>query len=168
MLIKNKGMNLSMSNILLTRVDNRLIHGQIAVGWTNYVGANLIIVANDEVAEDTIQQNLMDLAVPSGVQTRYFTIKETIEKVPLAAEHQKMFIIVRDLPDVLALVEGDIGIDNINLGNLHYEKGKRQITNSIAISDSDEKNLNYLREKDIALIVRRVPEERGESIFSYL
>ena len=51
-----------MPDILLARVDNRLIHGQVGMTWANHLGANLIIVANDEVAEDEVQQNLMDMA----------------------------------------------------------------------------------------------------------
>ena len=66
-----------MPNILLTRIDNRLIHGQVGMTWTNSIGANLVLVANDQVAEDTVQQNLMDMAVPPTVDTRYFTLQKT-------------------------------------------------------------------------------------------
>ena len=59
-----------MPDILLTRVDNRLIHGQVGMTWATHLGANLIIVANDEVANDEVQQNLMDMAVASAAETR--------------------------------------------------------------------------------------------------
>ena len=57
-------------NILLTRIDNRLIHGQVATQWTSTIGANLILVANDEVAGNKMRQNLMNMAAPQGVATR--------------------------------------------------------------------------------------------------
>ena len=50
-----------MPNILMTRIDNRLVHGQVGVTWTNTLGANLVVVANDEAAADPVQQNLMDM-----------------------------------------------------------------------------------------------------------
>ena len=53
-----------MPNILLTRIDNRLIHGQVATQWSKIVGANLLLVANDEVAHDEFRQSLMDMAAP--------------------------------------------------------------------------------------------------------
>ena len=59
-----------MPNIVLTRIDERLIHGQVATQWSGVVGANLLLVANDKVATDTFRQGLMDMAAPSYAQTR--------------------------------------------------------------------------------------------------
>lgn len=63
-------------NILMTRIDNRLIHGQVGVTWTSALGANLILVANDNAANDKTQQSLMDMVVADGVQTRYFSLQK--------------------------------------------------------------------------------------------
>ena len=51
-----------MPNILLTRIDNRLIHGQVATQWNGSLGANLILVANDAISEDTLRQQLLNMA----------------------------------------------------------------------------------------------------------
>ncbi len=80
-----------MPNILMTRIDNRLVHGQVGVTWTNTLGANLVVVANDEAAADPVQQNLMDMVVAEGVQTRYFTLQKTIDVIHKAADRQKIF-----------------------------------------------------------------------------
>lgn len=64
-----------MANIKLTRIDNRLLHGQVAVTWSHYVNANLIVVVNDQVSKDEIQQNLMDMAAPKTMGTRYFSVQ---------------------------------------------------------------------------------------------
>ena len=68
-------------NIVLARIDNRLIHGQVATQWNSYVGGNLILVANDEVASNKMRQNLMDMAAPAGVATRYFPLQKTIDVI---------------------------------------------------------------------------------------
>ena len=75
-------------NILLTRIDNRLIHGQVATQWNSSVGANLILVANDDVATNKMRQSLMDMAAPSGVATRYFSIQKTIDVIHKASPRQ--------------------------------------------------------------------------------
>ena len=62
-----------MPDIRLTRIDNRLIHGQVATQWCGVVGANLLLVANDAVAKDEFRQGLMNMAAPSYAQTRFFT-----------------------------------------------------------------------------------------------
>lgn len=97
-------------NILLTRIDNRLIHGQVATQWSGTLGANLILVANDKVAKDKMRQGLMDMAAPAGAQTRYFTIQKTIDVIHKAAPRQKIFIIVETPEDALKLVEGGVPI----------------------------------------------------------
>lgn len=84
-----------MANIILTRIDNRLIHGQVATQWTSSIGANLILVANDEVADDKLRQRLMDMAAPQSATTRYFTIQKTIDIIHKASEKQKYLLFVK-------------------------------------------------------------------------
>ncbi len=121
---------MSPPNILMTRIDNRLIHGQVGITWTNSLGANLVIVANDEAANDPIQQSLMDMVVSDGVQTRYFTLQKTIDIIHKAAERQKIFIVCKTpqdvlTQDVLTLVKGGVPIDFVNIGNMHFCEGEK-------------------------------------------
>ena len=82
-----------MPNILLTRIDNRLIHGQVATQWTGAIDANLLLVANDNVAGDKMRQGLMNMAAPSYAQTRFFTVQKTIDIIGKASPAQRIFII---------------------------------------------------------------------------
>lgn len=153
-----------MPNILLTRIDNRLIHGQVATMWTSFVGANLILVANDKVAGDELRQGLMDMAAPSGVQTRYFTLQKTIDVIHKAADRQKIFIICETPQDVLALVEGGVPIKEVNIGNMHMAEGKRQAVGSVAVDDDDIAAFKKLQQKGVKLEIRRVPSEGVENL----
>lgn len=108
-----------MPNIILARIDNRLLHGQVATQWTKAIGANLILVANDEVAGNKMRQGLMDMAAPNGVDTRYWTIQKTIDTIHKAADRQKIFIIIESPEDALRLVEGGVPIKKVNVGNMH-------------------------------------------------
>lgn len=91
-----------MPNILLTRIDNRLIHGQVATQWSGVLGANLLLVANDAVAKDEFRQGLMNMAAPAYAQTRYFSIQKTIDIIEKQAllkrsssfvKHLKMYYV---------------------------------------------------------------------------
>ena len=119
-------------NIVLARIDNRLIHGQVATQWTGSVGANLILVANDEVASNTMRQHLMDMAAPQGVAT------ETPE-------------------DALKLVEGGVPIKVLNIGNMHMSEGKRQVATSVAVDDADVAAFKKLVDLGVELSIQRVP-----------
>ncbi len=153
-----------MPNIMLTRIDNRLIHGQVATQWTGVIGANLLLVANDDVANNKMRQGLMDMAAPGFAQTRYFTIDRTIEIIGKAADRQKIFIIVESPQDVLRLVEGGVPIKKVNIGNMHMAEGKRQVATTVAVDDSDVEAFRKLQELGVELEIRRVPAEGAEDL----
>lgn len=146
-----------MANILLTRIDNRLIHGQVATQWCGSIGANLILVANDKVSTDKVRQGLMDMAAPTGVATRYFSIEKTIEIIHKAADRQKIFIVVESPVDVLKLVEGGVAINKVNIGNMHMSEGKRQVATTVAVDDADIAAFKQLEERGVKLEIQRVP-----------
>ncbi|MGL5614712.1 MAG: PTS N-acetylgalactosamine transporter subunit IIB [Sarcina sp.] len=151
-----------MPNILLTRVDNRLIHGQVGVTWVNHLGANLILVANDKVANDPVQQSLMEMVLPDAIQTRFFTLDKTIKVIHKAAPRQKIFLVCKTPQDVLTLVEGGVPITEVNIGNMHFAEGKTQIASTVSVDDSDKKAIRALIDKGIKVEVRRVPDESVE------
>ncbi|MEG2874008.1 PTS galactosamine transporter subunit IIB, partial [Carnobacterium sp.] len=124
-------------NILLTRIDNRLVHGQVGMTWTNTLGANLVVVANDEVAKDSVQQNLMDMVLPETVQIRFFTLEKTIRIISKAAPHQKILLVVKTPEDALTLVEGGVPIEFLNIGNLHFSEGKQQLSSTVSVDKND-------------------------------
>ncbi|MBS2905274.1 PTS sugar transporter subunit IIB, partial [Klebsiella pneumoniae] len=91
-----------------TRIDNRLVHGQVGVTWVNHLGANLIVVANDEVSKDSVQQNLMEMVIPDAIGIRFFSIQKTIDVIHKASPRQKIFLVVRNPQDALRLAEGNV------------------------------------------------------------
>lgn len=153
-----------MPNIVLTRIDNRLIHGQVATMWSSSVGANLLLVANDEVSKNEFRQGLMDMAAPSFAQTRYFSIEKTINIINRASESQHIAIICETPQDVLKLVEGGVPIKKVNIGNMHMAQGKRQVSKAVCVDDNDVDAFKKLKALGVELEIRRVPSESSESI----
>ena len=144
-------------NILLTRIDNRLVHGQVATQWNSTLGSNLILVANDDVASITMRQKLMKLAAPAVVTTRYFSLQKTIYVIGKASPRQKIFIVAETPEDVLTLVKGGVPIKKVNIGNMHMSEGKRQVATSVAVNDEDVAAFKELQELGVELEIRRVP-----------
>ncbi len=159
-----KGWGIKMPNILLTRIDNRLIHGQVATQWCSSIDANLILVANDDVAGNTFRQGLMDMAAPGYAQTRYWTVQKTIDTIHKASDAQKIFIVCETPTDVLKLVEGGVPIKKVNIGNMHMADGKRQVATSVAVDDADVAAFKKLQELGVELEIRKVPQEGIEEI----
>ncbi len=151
-------------NIVFTRIDNRLIHGQVATQWNGTVGANLILVANDEVSTNKMRQGLMDMAAPTGVATRYFSIEKTIDVIHKAAPRQHIFIVVETPQDALALVKGGVPIKKLNIGNMHMSDGKRQVATSVAVNDDDVAAFRELQELGVELSIQRTPSTPEEDV----
>lgn len=157
-----------MPNILAARIDNRLVHGQVGMTWVNSIGANLILVANDKAANDPVQQSLMDMVVPEGVQTRYFTIEKTAAVIHKASDRQKILLVCKTPQDVLALTEKGLKLDEWIVGNMHFAEGKKQISKTVSVDEDDIKTLKKLHELGVKLTIKGIPSDSGEDIMKLL
>jgi len=153
------------ANILLTRIDNRLIHGQVGVTWTTALGANLLVVVDDLVANDPIQQQLMSVtAKSSGAATRFFTVEKMINVISKAADRQKIFIICRTPETVRKLVDGGVPIKELNVGNMHFSTGKEQISTKVFVDEKDLEDLRYIKSKNVEVTIQDVPSDTKQEI----
>ncbi|MGP6146470.1 PTS galactosamine transporter subunit IIB [Jeotgalibaca sp. A122] len=147
-----------MPNILLTRIDNRLVHGQVGVTWTTSIGANLIVVVDDEAAADPLQQQLMKITADSyGVGIRFYTVQKCIEVIGKAIDRQKIFIICKTPLTVKQLIDGGVPIKSVNVGNMHYSEGKDKLSNKVYVDDKDLENLRYIQSKNVDVFIQDVP-----------
>ncbi|MCL2322562.1 MAG: PTS galactosamine transporter subunit IIB [Oscillospiraceae bacterium] len=152
-------------NILLTRIDNRLIHGQVGVTWVSTIGANLIVVVDDEVANEPLQQKLMEVvAESSNAGVRFFTIQKTINVIRKAASSQKIFIVCRTPEVVKKLIDGNVPITTVNVGNMHFSQGKRQISKKVYVDDNDYETLKYIKSKGVDVYIQDIPGDPKENI----
>ncbi|WP_312154977.1 PTS galactosamine transporter subunit IIB [Lelliottia nimipressuralis] len=156
---------MSSPNILLTRIDNRLVHGQVGVTWTSTIGANLLIVVDDEVAKDEIQQKLMGITADTyGFGIRFFSIEKTIAIIEKAAPHQKIFLICRTPDIVRKLIEGGVPLKDVNVGNMHFSEGKRQISSKVYVDEQDLDDLRFIKYSGVNLFIQDVPGDAKEGI----
>lgn len=105
--------------IKLLRVDERLIHGQVAFAWTNSLKADCILIVNDAVAADKLRSTSLKMAAPAGVK---FVVKTLKDAIPLLngtkTDKYKLFLIVDNTSDALELVKNVKDVDHVNLGNM--------------------------------------------------
>ncbi|TMX44560.1 PTS galactosamine transporter subunit IIB [Vibrio sp. Hep-1b-8] len=150
--------------IELTRIDNRLLHGQVAVTWSHHANANLIVIADDEVAQDEMAKNLMAMSA-GNTDSRFFSIQQTIDVIQKASPEQRIFLVVRNPQNVLRLVEGGVPITNLNIGNMHFEEGKNQVHITVSLDSDDMAAFAKLKEYGVTMSVQRTPSEEKLDIF---
>lgn len=142
------------------RIDNRLVHGQIIETWLPFTRARTIIVANDDLAADFLRQEIMSLAIPAGVRIEFVPVAGLLPflaRSPLVAEDA--LVLFSNCHDARAAYEGGFGFSLLNLGNLHYAPGKKQVCPHVALSKEDESCLDFFRDKGVRLDYRCVPSD---------
>lgn len=140
------------------RIDNRLIHGQVIETWIPYTRAKHLLVVNDEFADDVLRQQIATLAIPDRISVDFIHVKEIVS---FARNHAMpdTLIIVADCEDAKRIHDEGFAFESINIGNLHYSPGKKQLCDHIAISDDDEKCLKFFANEEITLDFRCVPNQ---------
>lgn len=146
----------------LVRIDNRLIHGQVIETWLPYIGARVVVVANDELSTDALQQEIMSLAIPQSVTSLFVSIDTLVVELDrLMAEEGggDILILFSSCPDAKRAHDAGFNFDLLNIGNVHYRPGKKQISPSVALSGEDESCLKHLSRKGVELDFRCVPND---------
>ncbi|MGX7164011.1 PTS sugar transporter subunit IIB [Enterococcus massiliensis] len=147
--------------IKLLRVDERFIHGQVAFAWSNSLGINCILIANDEVAGNKFQQKMLKMAAPTGVKFAAKTIEEAIEL--LHGEKIKkydVFVIVNTVYDAMKLGLEVEEVKQINLGNIKKKEGREPITSSVFLDAEEKQCVQKLAEAGIWVECRAVPTDK--------
>ncbi|AJZ87821.1 PTS N-acetylgalactosamine transporter subunit IIB [Cedecea neteri] len=157
-----------MPNIVLSRIDERLIHGQVGVQWVGFSGANLVLVANDEVAEDPIQQNLMEMVLAEGIAVRFWPLQKVIDSIHRAADRQKILLVCKNPQDFLTLVNGNVPVTRINVGNMHYVEGKKQVAKTVSVDEQDIAAFAGLKQAGVECFVQGVPTESAQDLYKLL
>lgn len=146
----------------LVRIDNRLIHGQIIETWLPHTGAKNVIVANDELAADILQQEIMSIAIPQTITSVFVGVEDLpaeIEQIQNGNESTGILVLFSGCPDAKRAYEAGFGFESLNIGNIHYSPGKKQVSPSVALSDEDETCLRQLSKKGVELDFRCVPND---------
>ncbi|MGY0151791.1 PTS N-acetylgalactosamine transporter subunit IIB [Edwardsiella tarda] len=160
---------MNQPNIVWTRIDERLLHGQIRITWGKHTEANLILVANDEAAEGdsaAFMQAGMKASAGGEYEVRFFTIQKTIDVIHKAAARQKIFILCNNPSDVARLVEGGVPIKHCNIGNMHFHEGKRQIAKTVSVDDKDLDAFRRMIDLGVSCTVQNTPDQSPVDILT--
>jgi mannose/fructose/N-acetylgalactosamine-specific phosphotransferase system component IIB len=142
------------------RIDDRLIHGQVIVGWVKRLQLSCILVANDEVAGDPFQKNLMALAVPTEVCAYIYTLEEAARQTSFDPEkNPQCILLVKSLADAMNLVNRGIKPNEINLGGLHFKEHKKQYSTSVFLDQADIRIIDQLLNLGIRLSAQPLPDD---------
>ncbi len=146
--------------IVLTRIDDRLIHGQVVEGWLKKIRVTHILVVSDEAAQDAMQKTLLGMAAPSNVRVSTLSVEDAASEIKSDTFNKDFLLILFSNPsEVLRFLELGVRIESINVGGMHFSSGKRQLLKNLSVDGSDITAFQKISEMGIELEGRILPDD---------
>lgn len=151
--------------IKLVRLDYRLLHGQVVFSWCSYVGAQRIIVVDDDAASDELKKAALSLSKPAGVRLNIFSLETTLAKMAkVETLNENIMMIFGNTATLRAFCEAYPKIKEINYGGLANKAGAKQYGSAIFMTESEAEDTRKLKDMGIKLYIQQTPSLKVEPL----
>ncbi|ELD8144985.1 PTS sugar transporter subunit IIB [Staphylococcus pseudintermedius] len=155
--------------IIGSRIDGRLIHGQVANLWAIKLNIGRFIVIDNEVAQSDIDKQALKLATPAGIKLSVLPVEKAANNINNGKYDSQRVMVIAKRPDrFVELVNNGVKIEELNVGNMSQTNETRSVTNSINITDEDVNNFKLLQEKGVNIISQMVPNDKSVDFMSLI
>jgi mannose/fructose/N-acetylgalactosamine-specific phosphotransferase system component IIB len=146
-------------SIVLCRIDDRLLHGQVVIGWGRPLGIDLIILVDDQVATSDWEQELYRMAVSSDIEVRFLTVAQASAQMSgWQSNGKRGMVLTGDLETMAALrAASPEVIQRINLGGIHHRPGRRERLPFVYLTDQELKTLLALEAGGALITAQDLP-----------
>ena len=136
-------------NVVATRVDERLIHGQVMASWSKRLQLTRIVVVDDQIAKDDFMKTVLSMSAPAGMQIDILSVKDAATMVKSDTDSANTMLLFKRISDALELARELRGssyeMAELNLGNLGSVPGRVQVTKNIFLSEEERKQIRELQ-----------------------
>lgn len=149
--------------IKLFRIDDRLLHGQVAFAWTKTLSVDTIYVVNDAVAVDDMTKMTLGIAKPRGTKLTVHTLEDGIVKIREGLNTRaKIMIIINNVNDAYSILSAVPELKTINFGGIKQKPGieSKRFTGAICLTMADIEVCKQIKELGVEMEIRQVPEEK--------
>jgi PTS system mannose-specific IIB component/fructoselysine and glucoselysine-specific PTS system IIB component len=147
--------------IVLNRIDDRLIHGQVVVGWGQPLDVKFIVLVDDAVAESDWEQELYRMGVPPEMEVRFHSAADAVARLDgYRTEARPGILVTGDIATMRQLVEG-AGVRDVNVGGIHHRAGRTQHLRYVFLSGEEEQALRNLAAHGAVVTAQDVPAARA-------
>jgi len=145
-------------SLLLVRVDDRLIHGQVTQGWGSVLHPDRYVVVNDSAASSRWERELYEASAPEGTSVVVLEMSEAATSLQSWLDREEDVIVLVESPqDALRLYERGLSFESLNVGGLHFKEGRRRILPFVCVNEEDIKALEALRDCGVEIECADVP-----------
>lgn len=155
--------------IKLCRVDNRLVHGQVAYAWMQALTIDCILVASDSVAKDELRCSVLRMAKPAGVKLVIKSIEDSIRAINSGVtDKYDLLIICETVDDVCRLASEVPAITDVDLGGAKMEEGRRRIAPAFCVNAEEEGRIREMVARGLHVYVQQVPADTPADVMDLL
>ncbi|MBZ7673783.1 PTS system mannose/fructose/N-acetylgalactosamine-transporter subunit IIB [Klebsiella grimontii] len=159
--------------ISLVRIDDRLIHGQVAVVWTKHLGVNRILVANDQIVNNEVQKMSLRMAAPDTAKCAIMAVKDAGDVLnDPRSEAMKIMVIVNNAADARRLVEQVPGIKTLNVANFgritDNLAAKKRISDTVYVTPEDVADFHAIADRGVAVEYQVLPSHPVKNLIEML
>lgn len=159
-----------MENVVLTRIDDRLIHGQVMTSWLNFTGATKIMVIDDQTAADPFLKTVLKSAVPGNVTLGLFTEEKAADRLINKGfkADDKVIILVKFPKTVLNLIEAGVKFETLNIGGMGSRDGRTKFYKNISATEDEKVYLKKIIDSGCETTIQIIAENEKVDIKSLL
>jgi PTS system mannose-specific IIB component/fructoselysine and glucoselysine-specific PTS system IIB component len=151
--------------VALYRIDDRLIHGQVVVGWGQPLAASFIVLVDDEVSNSDWEQDLYRMGVPPQIEVIFASVDQAAAQLPAwEADARVGILLVGDVETALALATRVPGLRRFNVGGVHHRTGRKERLRFVYLSDEEAGKLRQLAARGVEVTAQDVPTARAVPI----
>jgi len=156
-------------SIVLVRIDDRLIHGQVVEGWVPSLSVDHIVVVSDTAAQDPTHIALMEMGLPENVRLEVLSVAQAPKVLKKAAANGTRTMVLLPGPkEAAALVEAGLGVGSVNVGGMHYAAGTYQLGKAVFLKEDEIIAMERIAERGVKLEGRAVPSDSPVDIIGVI
>ncbi|MDI3480674.1 MAG: sorbose system component [Tepidanaerobacteraceae bacterium] len=158
-----------MLNIVLTRIDDRLIHGQVMAAWSKFTKANRIMIIDDLVANDPFMGKILKMAAPPGMKVDVYNVKQATEILKNTHSSADRVIILAKYPKTIyELIEAGVEIKDLNVGGMAAGPGRKTLYKNISASAEEKEVFKDIISRGTYVYIKIIPDDKEVDIRKFL
>lgn len=150
--------------VVLYRIDDRLIHGQVMTAWSKVYKSTNIFCVDDETARNEMLCSIMKMAVPSDYDVHILTTEDAVEAIKAEPESKRTIVLAKSPGTMLSLAKGGTGMQELNVGNIGQGPNRKPIMRSTQVSPSELDQLKELQQMGVRVYFQVFPDEKAVSL----
>lgn len=157
-----------MAKIVLARIDDRLVHGQVMTAWVQYTSANHIVIVDDATAGDEFTKTIIKMAVPVSIGLDIFNTEEASEKLKALPDSYRVIILTKGPQVYNQLIEEGVEIEEVIIGGMGASKTRSKFYKNISASEDEKDYFRKIVAQGVGLKIHVIPDEKSVSVDSLL